>query len=282
MKSINNTDLSGLTVLNTRPLRQARALGLAIERAGGHQIAFPALVIQPFISRSAVALLEGERHFEIVIFVSANAVNVMQRLLSDHARSESGQQQKWPTTLIEFLQDARVVAVGEATARALSDNGIQADIPGHGDYRSEALLQLPVLQQVQKRIILVVKGEGGRNLLADALVKSGASLSILECYRRLPGKDDPGQVVAGLETGLIDVVIVTSVDSAAALLSHVGAGHRRQLLDLPWLVLSERMQQACRQLGCSNRLLVPGQINQQGMVVCLADWWHNQLPGQTD
>ncbi len=282
MKSISNTDLVGLTVLNTRPSRQARALGQAIDQSGGQQIAFPALVIQPFFSRLAMTILASGQHFDVVIFVSANAVTVLQRLLSDDARIDSEQRQKVATTLAGLTENTTVIAVGEATANVLRSHGLQPLIPEQGDYRSEALLQLPILQNAAKHKILLVKGEGGRNLLADILRKVGATLSILECYRRLPSNADPQHVSAGLERGVIDIVIVTSIDSAAALLAHFGQEQRRRLLDLPWLVLSERMQQTCRQLGCNNRLLVPAQINQQGIVACLTDWWHNEFSGQID
>jgi len=278
MKSISSTDLAGLTVLNTRPQRQARSLGLAIEAAGGRQIAFPALVIQPFFSATAMAMLAGGRSFDCIIFVSANAVSALQRLLADARTMEAAQ--PVPESLAELAANATVLAVGEATARVLRDQGLQPQAPEQGDYRSEALLQMPILQQVTGNRILLVKGEGGRSLLADTLSSAGAVLSILECYRRLPGKADSSPVIDGLAANDIDVVMVTSVDSAAALLAHFERVQRQLLLDLPWLVLSERMQQACRQLGCSHRLLIPEQINQQGIVVCLTDWWHNQEPGQ--
>ncbi len=280
IKSINTTDLAGLTVLNTRPSRQAKSLGQAITEAGGQQIAFPALVVQPCTSQVAVKLLSKDPGFDILVFVSANAVSALQRLLSEQRQIKPRQRLTMPSTLAELATEATIIAVGEATARALSAHGLRPVIPEDRDYRSEALLRLPELQQAGTHSILLVKGEGGRNLLEDSLNRIGATVSVLECYRRLPSNANPREVIDQLKVQAINVVIVTSNDSAAALLAHFDQESRRQLLDLPWLVLSERMKRACRQLGCSNQLLIPSQINQQGIVTCLVDWWHNKIPGR--
>jgi len=279
MKSINNTDLTGLTVLNTRPVRQARALGQAITAAGGQQIAFPALVVQAIVSQTVIEKLANESGFDIMVFVSANAVSALQRVLSDAQQRESRQRKMVPSTLTKLTEEAIVIAVGEATATALRGYGIRPLLPEDGDYRSETLLRLPILQRVDRRRIVLVKGEGGRNLLEDSLGRAGAIVTVLECYRRLPSKADPRNVIDQLKERSLDLVIVTSTDSAAALLAHFDQDSRRQLLGLPWLVLSERIKQVCRQLGCSNQLLVPAQINQHGIVTCLVDWWHNQALG---
>ncbi|WP_275576186.1 uroporphyrinogen-III synthase [Aquitalea magnusonii] len=55
---------------------------------------------------------------------------------------------------------------------------------------SEALLALPQLADVAGQHWLIVRGQGGRALLADTLCARGAQVSLAEVYQRVDGRPD--------------------------------------------------------------------------------------------
>lgn len=56
-------------------------------------------------------------------------------------------------------------------------------MPEHG-YNSEALLDLSELQHVSQKNIVIIRGENGRNTLANTLEKRGAKVNYQDVYRR--------------------------------------------------------------------------------------------------
>jgi uroporphyrinogen-III synthase len=102
---------------------------------------------------------------DIVIYVSANAViHGLESVLE--AASER------PISM----------AVGRRTAATLRSSGVEPLVPARED--SEGLLALPQLQVVAQRRIVLVKGPGGRELIADTLRERGAEVIEFNCYRR--------------------------------------------------------------------------------------------------
>ena len=107
----------------------------------------------------------------MLVFVSTNAVQYAFPLLPD-----------------QLPLDIGVAAIGQATANALDAVGLPATlVPERMD--SEGLLALPELADLRGRHVIVLRGNGGRELLADTLVERGATLQQVEVYRRrLPAR----------------------------------------------------------------------------------------------
>ncbi|WP_412841263.1 uroporphyrinogen-III synthase, partial [Aeromonas dhakensis] len=102
---------------------------------------------------------------DIVIAVSMHAVN-----FTHHFLLQTGQ--TWPN--IDYF------AVGQASADAFSAVGITAACPE--DPRSEGLLALPGLQQVNGKRVLILRGNGGRDLIARTLASRGALVHYCAAY----------------------------------------------------------------------------------------------------
>ena len=77
---------------------------------------------------------------------------------------------------IAWPEQLKAIAIGQATAKAL--RAFHIDTHGTPDVPdSEHLLELPYLQQVSKKNLLLFKGEGGRQLLEKELVQRGARVT---------------------------------------------------------------------------------------------------------
>jgi uroporphyrinogen-III synthase len=226
-------NLKGLHVLNTRPLKQAKALSKAIEAAGGISIECPALTIEPK-DKSWLADLPDLNKVAKAIFISANAVNYCFRTLRD-------EQYYWPSTI-------EVIAVGDATAAALTSHGIKTDlIPAIAD--SENLLKLKELQEVNEKIILLVKGDDGRTLIAETLKTRGADLHSCEVYTRQLPKPDPQQLYSLWHNGIVDIILFTSQQAMHNLFVLFGEKARAWLCRTPCLVISKRLAEEAALLG---------------------------------
>tara|TARA_R110001583_G_scaffold156831_3_gene308626 strand:+ start:61980 stop:62741 length:762 start_codon:yes stop_codon:yes gene_type:complete len=227
------TSLDGLKVLVTRPEQQARSLCDSISAAGGVAIAMPVLDIVPIIPWDESALNIDEQ--DMIIFISRNAVTHFM----------AGLQTPSPLT-----GNVQLVAVGSGTAATMGEHGLRVDIQPPPPGGSESLLAMPELHKVQDKKVLIVRGEGGRELLADTLLARGGNISYLEVYRRgLPSRSKRETDQAKTA----DCIVITSI---------AGLDNLCQLIDLDELtpkcliVMSERIRQYALTLGFQRCVVV--------------------------
>ena len=195
-----DNELAGVGVLVTRPGHQAIELVAAITRLGGSAIEFPAIEIIPrtgdAIAVDANQLLDPD----IAIFVSANAVQ--------HG--------------LAFTGSAKIAVVGPATAAAIESSTHSVDIRSPAGYDSEHLLAEAELQNVRGKVVRILRGENGRELLADTLRDRGATVEYLAIYKRKT-PDYSASEVAALErrwrAGAVNVVTIMSVESLTNLIA---------------------------------------------------------------
>lgn len=232
--------MNGACVLVTRPEHQAENLSRLIEQRGGIAVRFPTLEI---VSRdddrikSTLANLDG---FQWVVFISANAVNFA-------LKANSG---KIPRT-----KSVRFAAVGQATAQAMKMAGLPVDLVPEYGYNSEALLEMPQLQQVEGQNCLIVRGEGGREQLATTLRSRGAEVDYLEVYKRIIPRMDSSPVVELLAQHRLDVITVTSAEALQNLSLMLGEKNNKLLSLIPLVVVSDRIRCLAADMGF-NRITV--------------------------
>ena len=242
--------LSGLRVLVTRPARQAENLCRQLEQHGAEAVRLPLFVIEPAGDVQEQSRLMAElREAEAWIFTSANAVR--------HAAERDGG--PWPMCY----------AVGSATADALRDLGRgPVSQPAQGS-TSEALLDMPALREVGGSQILIVTGEGGRDLLASTLASRGANVDTLTLYRRRPIEYGSTRIIAEVE--LADASILTSGEALQRLWELTPEPSRRALLMQQLVLPSERVREQARELGFAGAL-VPSVVSDDAIVDCLIQW----------
>lgn len=249
--------LVGRTVLVTRPAHQAAALAQAVRAAGGMAFEFPALDVEalPLDALSVPLTLLAEA--DIAVFISPNAAQ-----FGMAAIRASG-------TLPDTLQ---VFAVGPGTARVLHAQGVSGVITPDGQ-DSEALLALPQLQDVAGKRVVIVRGVGGRGLLAETLRTRGAQVDLMECYRRLRPQADATPLLARWQTGGIDAVTVTSAETLRNLAALLGEAGRPLLAATPLFAPHEKIAEAARRFGVAHVIATPG--GDDGLVDGLVNWFRN-------
>ena len=257
--------LHGIGVLVTRPAQQAAPLCRLLESAGASSHRLPAIEIEPVDVASDVqtnsdrsapsgGVPGGPLH--LVIFMSANAVRLGLRLLERHG-------------------DVAVAALGPATARALREAGHTVAVLPQSGFDSESLLAHPRFNALGGRRVLLVKGCGGREMLADELVRRGAVLEIAEVYRRVPARPDGAALQAverELAAGTIQVITATSLEIGANLLAMATPTLRAAFDGLHWLVPSERVTAGLRRDGLSAPVLQADSAEDQDLVAALVRW----------
>ena len=244
--------LTGLTVVVTRPAAQCAMLCAEIEGQGGSAIAFPAVEIEPVAVQATVAAAD----YDLVVFVSVNAV-------------EHGAQQ-----VIKSAR-TRIAAIGRATAAALAAAELAADIVPEGGFNSEALLAHPELQLTSGARVLIVRGEGGRELLRDTFAEHGMVVETREVYRRVRPNVDAAKVAeveARWSDEGIDVVTATSIETLQNLQALL-TEHGRQLLSgTALLVPSRRIVAAAVSAGLRGEAIVAAGADDASMIGALAQW----------
>jgi uroporphyrinogen-III synthase len=233
---MQGSPLAGVGVLVTRPAEQAGGLCSLIEEAGGEAIACPVLEIAP-----SGRLAEAREKFaalgdtDWLVFVSVNAVR--------------NAQTAWDDGIMRFPVGARIAAMGRATAKALDEAGQRVAVVAPPPFDSEALLTLDEFRQPAGQRILLVRGEGGRELLAETLRTRGARVEIAEVYRRMAAKVDAGTMLARWRRSPLRAATVTSRDILehfVALLTPVAGDTLRAT---PLAVIGERVRQAAQTAG---------------------------------
>ena len=243
--------LSGRGVVVTRPRELAEPFARLLEQHGARAIVFPALEIQPLPPPPTLGRIAD---FDLVVFVSPSAVRV---------------------TLAALPRRLTAAAIGAGTARELERAGIGPVIAPVAGADSEALLALPQMHQLAGKRVLIVRGEGGRELLRDTFAEHGMVVETREVYRRVRPNVDAAKVAeveARWSDEGIDVVTATSIETLQNLQALL-TEHGRQLLSgTALLVPSRRIVAAAVSAGLRGEAIVAAGADDASMIGALAQW----------
>ena len=233
--------MTGWRLLLTRPAAECEALAATLAEVGVFSRSLPLLATEPLAQTPAQhALMAALPDYCAVIVVSKPAARLGLELLRQH----------WP----QLPAGPRWFSVGAATAQVLDDylqaHGLRTHYPDTGD-DSEALLALPALDQalqVPAPRVLLMRGEGGRELIADTLRQRGAALDYLELYRRVCPQYPAGTLAQLVAAERLNAVLVSSAQGLENL-RRQAADHWAQLARLTLLVPSPRVADLARAAG---------------------------------
>ena len=251
--------LQGQCILNTRPAHQQAGLKTLLEALGATVLSFPVIeIVDCEIRPFHLGLAQQIEYYDILLFVSRNAVDGAFRFLQAE-------------TLPDNLQ---LGVIGEATCQALAECVGDLDrrlISGH-PYNSEGLLSSAALQQVQGKNILIFRGQQGRNLLGEELSDRGATVSFCEVYRRMAPDYEPSYFDRLSARHFPTLAVFTSIEGMQNALSLVTGNSRAKLLEISWLLISERMRESAVNLGHNGSLIIAPNASDEGIQQALIEW----------
>ncbi len=187
--------LSGKRVLITRSPARAEGVVRALEGLGAEAVVAATTTIVDVVgpARSALlaALLAGSK-FDWILFTSANGVRACQRILLESDRD------------CQVLAGARIAAMGEATAAALLDCGLRADLQAISGSSEDLARQLLASASPGTPSILFPRAQGGRDEAIALLRAAGCELQLHEAYA--------SETVAANDPALADALAQLSGD----------------------------------------------------------------------
>jgi uroporphyrinogen III methyltransferase / synthase len=194
--------LEGRTIVVTRAAAQAQRFIELLEAAGARVLAAPAIVIGPPSSWEPLDTALGALDtFTWVIFTSVNGVAMVDRRLAARRLA-------WPA-----LAGRRVAAIGPATADALAEHGVRADLVP-GEYRAEGLLERLRGVVTPADRVLLPRAAQTRDVLVTGLRRLGVQVTEVPAYATRRAEAGTARLREALASGTIDAVTFTSSSTA--------------------------------------------------------------------
>jgi uroporphyrinogen-III synthase len=194
-------------VLVTRSPRQSSELAAQLNALGLEPVLVPAIELAPPSSFAALDAVVAELSgFHWLIFTSANAVDAFHRRMESAGLNVAG-------------VEARIAAIGPATARALESIGLAAElVPPQAVAESFVETLLPYVRGPNGSAtrFLLIRAEDARDVLPEALRAAGAEVTIVPAYRTVVPAgsiDAVRELFAGARS---DIAAVTFTSSSTA------------------------------------------------------------------
>ena len=105
------------------------------------------------------------------------------------------------------------------------------------------------MKNVAGKRIVIFRGNGGREKLANSLRQRGATVDYLECYSRRQPDADANTLSRLWDANSLDGIIVTSAEGLKNLYGMVNPNDLERLNTTPLYVISSTMVELCRKLG---------------------------------
>ncbi len=253
--------LKDVGIVITRPMHQGETLKTRLESKGARVLHFPTIEILPAVRSAELDTCLGKLGgYHYAIFISPNAVEYAAKLLNFSVL---------PPKL-------RVAAIGPGTARALAVYGRKPDMLPRDGANSESLLKLKALNAVDRKRILIFRGQGGRELLAETLEERGADVDYAEVYRRAVPRLDHSELSHWFRQAGVDVIAITSREALLNLDRMLSPALTPYLRAAQLLVSSPRIIKLAAALGIRRRPVVAADAGDATLVRALVQWWARQ------
>lgn len=254
--------MAGCGIVVTRPVEQAGNLEMLLRARGAEPIAFPVLEIREVADLGPLlSTIDRLEIYDFAVFISPTAVSRAMNLIKSR--------RTLPPLLV-------VAAVGQGSVRELRRLGVTEVLAPKGRFDSEALLELPQMQQMAGRRVLIFRGEGGRELLGDTLAARGASVDYAECYRRAKPDADAAGLLRRWARSEVHGVTVTSSEGVHNLFDMVGRLGQQWLKKTPLFAPHERIAATARGLGLERVIATAG--GDEGLVEGMLRWFAENPP----
>ena len=236
-----------LRSLITRPQNKGELLAAEIKAAGGQAICCPFIEVTAGGQFNLVPqYLNNLTTQDYIIAISDNAVNYSTQSLQQ-------QNYSWPQTV-------NYIAVGPNTAQSWQRAGVtSAQIPLTHD--SEGVLALLQDLDLTHSRIIILRGNGGRETLAEALIQRSKNVTYCEVYQRIKPNYDHNKLVDNWQQFAINSVIITSGEILTNLMHSIPSYASPWITNLYFIVPSQRIAKLAYQFGINHVTIAQGASN---------------------
>ena len=222
-----------VSLLNTRPDPMGTELQRLCSQHGIDSLHRPMISTQPLPFQVGESLVSDLARADIAwIFISRTAVNRFAECTLQAKRT--------------FAPTGRVIAVGPGSRSQLEQHfpALRGRILCPAQANSESLVTMTELQPSEVSKAWLIKGDGGRTLMAEHFKANNIELEPANLYRRCPVQYERVDVRQWQD---YTHFLATSVDIAMALFDNIHTGMTEDeqstlLGKVKWLVLSERIK----------------------------------------
>jgi uroporphyrinogen III methyltransferase/synthase len=260
--------LFGKRVLVTRAREQAGSAAALLREHGAEPLVVPTIEVHPPSDPRPLARAIDDlraRRYHWIAFTSANGVERTWEALSAagaDARAFGG---------------ARLAAIGPATARALAQRGLVADVVAK-EFRGEGLAaeMLDALRRAPDKVaprVLLARAARARDALPQALRDAGCEVDVVPAYETRSPPAGPGSALEALlhelEARRVDAVTFTSSSTVEHLCDWLGARAPSLLAGVRVACIGPVTADSARARGLPVHVM-PGQYTVPGLVCALA------------
>lgn len=237
-----------IRALITRPSSKGKQLADLLEAHSGFAVCCPFIEItQGKEFDSLPQCIHGLNPDDYLIAISDNAVNYATLSLAQHASH-------WPRNL-------NYIAVGPTTAASWYDHHIPSVLtPTIHD--SEGVLALLENTDLSNKNALILRGNGGRETLFEALKKQCKNVTYCEVYQRIAPKYNITELIKKWQQFEINSVIITSGEILTNLMHSIPTDALPWITNLYFIVPSQRIVQLATEFGIHHVTVAQGASNE--------------------
>src|SRR5919107_738259 len=211
--------LFGSRVVVTRARSQAGELSRDLEKLGAEVHEFPTIEINPPDDFGPLdAAIHDLDSFGLIVFTSVNGVEAFLKRLQHHGLD-----------LRALPRDAKIAAIGPATAQRIEQAGLQVDVVPE-ENRGETLIEDLRRDSLVGERVLIPRAKVAREILPERLRGAGAEVVVPPAYQSVPSSEGKEELSVRLQSGEIDCLTFTASSTVENFVEALGAEEAVRIL----------------------------------------------------
>jgi len=240
-----------IALISTRPYETNILLIKELEGTNISLLNYPLTEIKPSKDYAKFdSLLNNLKNYQHIIFISTNAVHFFVK--------------RFKSLAIKLPNHIIFSSIGPTTQKALENEfNINVYCP-EKTYDSKHLIKNKIFHNLQNKKVLIIRGEGGREVLKDILEEKGADVNYGECYIRNYLPINLNKLQNESENYNSIFLIISSYESAKHLLTQNSTHNWDWLQSINIIVNHPRIKDALSLI--SNNIIVTNDLSKNSLL----------------
>jgi uroporphyrinogen III methyltransferase/synthase len=215
-----NRPLWGKRILVTRSRHQASAFVKRLTEYGAICLEAPTIEVLPPDDgyRALDEAIGSLDRYHWIVFTSPNGVDAFFLRLFNLGRD------------VRALAECKLAVIGAATAQALREHGLVADVVP-ADFRAEGLVASLSPMVHPGHLLLLPRAQEAREILPQEMAKQGAVVHVVPSYKTVPPATLPPATAKAIQNGDVDVLTFASSSTVTNFVQLVGRDHFQNLAE---------------------------------------------------